>query len=92
MGLWPFAWTWKTKGGGRVWVGGFVLMPLVLSATWLLSNPYPRRGLPSASPPPRPRPPEQHRQLVEGQMNTNFMLIPIATDDDWDPSKERSKT
>lgn len=73
-------------------MGGFVLTLLVLGATWLLSNPYQRRGLPPASPPSHPRPPEQHRQQVEGQMNTNFMPIPTTTDDDWDPSKERSKT
>jgi len=78
MGFWPFAWTWRTKGGGRVWVGGFVLTPLVLGATWLFSQPHPRR-LPPASPPPSP--PEQHRQEVKGQLNTNFMLIPTAEDD-----------
>lgn len=89
MGVWPFGWTWKTKGGTRVWVGGFVLTPLVLGATWLLSQPHPR-GLPSA--PPTPRPPEQHRQQVEGQLNTNFMLIPTATDDEWNSKKPGSKT
>ena len=75
------------KGGGRVWVGGFVLTPLVLGATWLLSRPHPRR-LPPASPPPRP--PEQHQQEVKGQMNTNFMLIPTAEDDERNSKKPGS--
>lgn len=61
MALWPFAWTWKTKRGGRVWVGGFVLTPLALGASWLLSQPHPRGLLPPSSP---PCPPEQlHRQV-----------------------------
>jgi hypothetical protein len=66
MGFFPFGWSWKTKGGGRVYVAGFIITPFLLTASYFLSSPS------------LPRPPEQHRQQAEGQMNTNFMLIPTT--------------
>lgn len=38
MGFWPFAWSWKTKGGGRVFVGGFILTPALLGLNWWFNN------------------------------------------------------
>ena len=46
MGFWPFAWSWKTKGGGRIFVGGFILTPALLGLNWWWFNNRDRRQLP----------------------------------------------
>lgn len=38
MGFWPFAWSWKTKGGGRVWVGGIIITPALVGLNWFLNR------------------------------------------------------
>ncbi len=49
MGFWPFAWTWRTKRGGRVFVGGFILTPALLGLHWFWNTHQHQHQLP---PPP----------------------------------------
>ncbi|EWM26812.1 hypothetical protein Naga_100018g25 [Nannochloropsis gaditana] len=80
MGFWPFAWTWKTKSGSRVWVGGFIVAPVVLGTTWFFSHPQPGR---EPQLPPLVRHSQEHPP-VEDQMNSSPMVVSPPSRDTWE--------
>lgn len=38
MGFWPFAWSWKTKQGDRVFVGGVIITPALMGLHYWFLN------------------------------------------------------
>lgn len=47
MGFWPFAWSWKTKRGGRIFVGGIVITPALVGLNWFLNRGQHQQQLPA---------------------------------------------
>ena len=75
MGFWPFAWSWRTKGGGRVLVGGFILTPALLGLNWWYAKRHGRQQQMQIQLPPS-MPEEQERrqqQWIQGDSGMEFL-------------------